>query len=351
MMTSTTKFKVALVVGGGAFGTSMAQVLSHNFYKVIVKVRSRDVYDVMLKGENSVYLPGTKLSSNIVPALEWSEVDLLTEINGQTNIDLIVSGLPTAGISEFFKENYDRFLGYFVRGIPLMSLSKGIDPETLELADDLFYDTFPQFKENFTFLSGPSFAHEIMQKQITLVTLAGRSKRVLEKVTMMANTDYFKILPSYDVKGVLLGGALKNILAIAGGIIEGLGFNHNTRAAMITRGIAEMLRFGKVYNARPDTFYGLSGMGDLILTTTGDLSRNKSFGLEIAKGRSPEEIIKSQRQVVEGYKTARAVHLVSEKYDVRAQIFNGVYEVLYENKKPEEVISRIMRSPSKFELE
>ncbi len=346
------KFKTALVVGGGAFGTSMAQVLSHNFETVIVKVRSLDVYEEMKKGVNSVYLPGTKLNKNIVPALTWDEVDSCTEIaDGHTQIELIVSGLPTAGISEFFKENYDRFLGYFVRGIPLMSLSKGIDPETLELSDDLFFDTFPQFKENFTFLSGPSFAHEIMQKQITLVTLAGRSKRVLEKVTAMTNTDYFKILPSYDVKGVLLGGALKNILAIAGGIIEGLGFNHNTRAAMITRGIAEMLRFGKVYNARPDTFYGLSGMGDLILTTTGDLSRNKSFGLEIAKGRSPEEIIKGQRQVVEGYKTAKAVHLVSEKYDVRAQIFNGVYEVLYENKKPEEVISRIMRSPSKFELE
>ena len=189
-----------------------------------------------------------------------------------------------------------------------------------------------------------------MQGQITLVTVAGRSKKVLENVISMTNTTYFKALASYDVKGVLLGGALKNILAIAGGVIEGLGYNYNTRAAMITRGIAEMLRFGAIYNARPETFYGLSGMGDLILTTTGDLSRNKTFGLELAKGRKASEIIGSQRNVVEGYKTAKAVHFISERYDIRAQIFNGVYEVLYENKDPKEVISMLMASPTKFEI-
>lgn len=342
----TSKRKVALVIGAGAFGTAMAQVLALNFEKVIIKVRSEDVYLALKKGENSVYLPGLKIASNIEPALDWAEVD--PEI--ENNIELIVSALPTSGIAEFFKDNHDRFLGYFVKGIPLLSLSKGIDPETLELSDDLFYDSFPYFKEQFCFLSGPSFAHEIMQEQITLVTVAGRSKKVLENVTGMVNTPYFKALASYDVKGVLLGGALKNILAIAGGVIEGLGYNHNTRAAMITRGIAEMLRFGAVYNARPETFYGLSGMGDLILTTTGDLSRNKTFGLELAKGRKAEEIIKSQRNIVEGYKTAKAVHFISERYDIRAQIFNGVYEVLYENHPPKEVINKIMRSPTKFEI-
>lgn len=341
------KRKVALVIGAGAFGTAMAQVLSTNFEKVILKVRSEDVYLAIKKGENSVYLPGLKLAPNIDAALTWEEMNPIDE----ANIQLIVSALPTSGITEFFKENYDRFLGYFIKGIPLLSLSKGIDPETLELSDDLFFDTYPHFKENFCFLSGPSFAHEIMQEQITLVAIAGRSKKVLENVIGMVNTTYFKALASYDIKGVLLGGALKNILAIAGGVIEGLGYNHNTRAAMITRGIAEMLRFGAVYNARPETFYGLSGMGDLILTTTGDLSRNKTFGLELAKGKKAEDIIASQRTIVEGYKTAKAVHFISERYEIRAQIFNGVYDVLYSNHPPKEVISKIMRSPSKFELD
>ncbi len=341
------KKKVALVIGAGAFGTAMAQVLATNFEKVILKVRSEDVYLAIKNGENSVYLPGLKIAKNIDAALTWDEVDSHRE----EDIELIVSALPTGGIAEYFKENYDRFLGYLVKGIPVLSLSKGIDPDTLELSDDLFYDNYPHFKDLFCFLSGPSFAHEIMQEQITLVTVAGRSKLVLENVISMVNTPYFKALASYDVKGVLLGGALKNILAIAGGVIEGLGYNHNTRAALITRGIAEMLRFGTVYNARPETFYGLSGMGDLILTSTGDLSRNKTFGLELAKGRKAQEIINSQRNVVEGYKTAKAVHFISERYAIRAQIFNGVYEVLYEDHSPKDVIGKIMRSPSKFEID
>jgi glycerol-3-phosphate dehydrogenase (NAD(P)+) len=339
------KKKIALVIGAGAFGTAIAQVLATNFEKVILKVRSQDIYDAIKNGENSIYLPGLKLASNLEAALSWDEVDSYDA----NNIELIISALPTAGIATYFEENKERFHSYLKKNIPIVSLSKGIDPVTLELSDDLFFDLYPRFKELFCFLSGPSFAHEIMQEQITLVTIAGRSKNVLEKVIPMLNTEYFKALASYDVKGVLLGGALKNILAIAGGIIEGLGYNHNTRAAMITRGIAEMLRFGAVYNARSETFYGLSGMGDLILTTTGDLSRNKTFGLEIAKGRSPDEIIRSQRNVVEGYKTTKAVYLILKRDDIRAPIFEGVYKVLYENQPPKDVIYKIMMSPSKFE--
>lgn len=341
------KFKTALVVGAGAFGTSIASVLSFNFEKVVLKVRSKDVYDAIKKGENSVYLPGLPINENLVPALTWEETDQL--LSG--DIQLIVSGLPTAGISKFFKENQERFTGYFDKEIPLVSLSKGIDPETLEMADDLFFDLWPNHRELFTFLSGPSFAKEIMQEQITLVTIAGRSRRINKHVMNMLETPFFKALGSYDIKGVLLGGALKNVIAIAGGVIEGLGYNHNTRAAMITRGITEMLRFGLVYNARPETFYGLSGMGDLILTTTGGLSRNKQFGMELAKGRRPEDIINSQRTVVEGYKTARAAHLVAKKYDIRARIFEGVYQVLYKNASPRDVIEGLMKVPSRFELD
>ncbi|MDD0853687.1 NAD(P)-dependent glycerol-3-phosphate dehydrogenase [Halobacteriovorax sp. GB3] len=342
------KHKVALVVGAGAFGTSIASILANNFDKVILKVRSTDVYESIKENcINDVYLPGLQLAANVDAALTWDEVDA----HKMDDLELIVSGLPTSAIGPFFKENFDRFEKYLERDIPVVSLSKGIDPISLELPDDLFFDLFNNYKELFCFLSGPSFAKEIMQEQITLVTLAGRSKKVLTQVSHMMETPYFKALQSYDVKGVLLGGALKNVIAIAGGIIEGLGFNHNTRAALITRGIVEMLRYGKVFNARPETFYGLSGMGDLILTTTGGLSRNKQFGIEIAKGRAPQEIIESQRTVVEGFKTTKAAHFLSEKYEIRAQIFNGLYEVLYEEKRPMEVIKRIMKSPSKFELD
>ncbi len=340
---------VGLVIGAGAFGTSIASVMAHSFKKVIIKVRSEDVYDGLKeKHVNTVYLPGISLQSNIIPALTWDEVASL--VDGK--VDLVVFGLPTSAITGFLFENFDQIDHYIGEDTPVVSLSKGVDPMTLELPDDLFRNYFPERMDQFAFLSGPSFAREIVSKQITAVTLAGRSKKLLDLVSSeMLNSDYFKTLPSYDVKGVLLGGALKNVLAIAGGILEGLGYNHNTRAAMITRGITEMLRFGKVFNARPETFYGLSGMGDLILTTTGELSRNKTFGLELAKGRTPEEIIKSQRTVVEGYKTAKAVHLLSERYDIRARIFNGVYSVLYEGRAPKDVIRDIMAVPTKFELD
>lgn len=341
-------YKTALVVGAGAFGTSIASILANKFDHVILKVRSEDVYNAINKDrENAVYLPGIKLDSNIKAIVDWNEFDEEYE----DKLELIVSGLPTHGIRTFFGENLERFTGYFKRDIPLISLSKGIDPETLELSDDLFHDFFPQYKDHITFLSGPSFAKEIMEKQITLVTIAGRSKKILMDIADKLETPYFKALPSYDIKGVLLGGALKNVLAIAGGIVEGLGYNHNTRAAMITRGIVEMLRFGKVFNARPETFYGLSGMGDLILTTTGGLSRNKTFGIEIAKGRKPLEIINSQRTVVEGYKTTKAAFLICEKYDIRARIFTGLYDVLYNDANVEEVLTKLMKSPTKFEID
>ena len=336
------KYKTAIIFGAGAFGTSIASVLSENFDQIIVKVRSQDIYDSIKSGENAIYLPGQKLAKNIVPALDWKEVDTLIE---QSKIELLVNGLPTSAICSFYSENKERFLKYFENNIPLVSLSKGIDPDTLELPDDLFNRYFSAHHDKLTYLSGPSFAKEILDKQVTIVSLAGKSPDVLLNVTSMLQTNYFKAFPTYDVKGVLLGGALKNILAIAGGILEGMGYNHNTRAAMITRGITEMLRFGKVYNARPETFYSFAGMGDLILTTTSNLSRNKTFGLEIAKGRKPSEIIASQRSVVEGYKTTAAAHKLASKYHIRTSLFDGIYQILYNDTAPEEVIKRLMEQP------
>lgn len=339
-------YQTALVIGGGAFGTSVANLISESFEQVIILVRSQDVYEGINNGINSIYLPNKKLNKNVSAILNFEDLNHLSE-----TIQLIVSGLPTSGIVPFFSEHQENIKILLEKKVPVVCLAKGIDPDSLELPDDLYFDLFPKYKDLFTFLSGPSFASEIMDKQITLASLAGRSRPVLVNVADMLCCPYFKVFLAYDIKGVLLGGALKNILAIAGGIIEGLGYNHNTRAAMITRGIAEMLRFGKVFNARPETFYGLSGMGDLILTTTGDLSRNKSFGIELAKGRKAKEIINSQRSVVEGYKTALAAHRLCQKYDVRARIFNGIYEVLYEDKPPRDIIENLMQLPAKFEID
>lgn len=340
-------YNTAIVLGAGAFGTSIAFVLAQNFKRVIIKARSQDIYDEIKRGENSTYLPGQTIPAEIVPALTWQELDGL--ILG--SVDLVISGLPTTAIRPFFRENLAYVEKFLAQGIPFVSLAKGIDTETLELPDDMFRDYLEKYEDQLTYLSGPSFAKEILDKQITLVSLAGRSRSTLLKAAEMMQTDFFKCFPTYDVKGVLLGGALKNVLAIASGIIEGLGFNHNTRAAMITRGIVEMLRFGVVFNARPETFYGFSGMGDLILTSTGDTSRNKQFGIEIAKGRKPEEIIQSTRSVVEGYKTTKAAFLLAQKYEIRARLFTGMYMVLYQDYAPQQLITEMMKMPSKFDGE
>jgi glycerol-3-phosphate dehydrogenase (NAD(P)+) len=341
------KFKTALVLAGGAFGTSIGFVLTQNFDKVIIMVRSRDIYDEINRGENSTYLPGQKLPDTIRAALSWDEVKSLT----QGDVELIVSGLPMAAIEDFCSKNQTQLTAYLDQGIPLVSLAKGIDHETLKLPDELYKTHFETYQKQLMYLSGPSFAKEIVDKQITMVSLAGEDREKLLLACDMLGTDFFKAVPTTDVKGVLLGGSLKNVIAIAGGIMEGLGYNHNTRAALLTRGIVEMLRFGIVFGARPETFYGPSGMGDLILTTTGELSRNKSFGIEIAKGRSPEEIIAHSKSVVEGYKTTKAAYLLAKKMNIRARIFSGLYEVLYEAADPKMVIQSLMMLPPKFEDE
>ena len=346
-MNLSKRYQTALVFGAGAFGTALGTVLANNFEKVILFTNEKEAWNnIKTKNENTGYFPGKLLASNIDVALSWEEI----EENKVGNVEIMVFGLPSTAILGFLHEHYERILSLLDKKVPAVSLAKGIDPITLELADELFFSYYHDYSELFTFLSGPSFASEIVDKHITAVSLAGHSTHILEKTAAMLDTPYFKTLACYDIKGVLLGGALKNVLAIGGGIIEGLGFRNNTRAAMITRGIAEMLRFGTIFNARPETFYGLSGMGDLILTTTGELSRNKRLGLEIAKGRKASEVIRELKTTVEGFKTAKAAHALSEKHNIRASIFNGVYDVLYEDVPPHEVLEKLMKTQTRFEI-
>ena len=341
------KFKTALVLAGGAFGTSIGFVLAENFEKVIILVRSKEIYDEINGGENTTYLPGQKLPSSLKAALSWDEVRSLQV----GEIEIIVSGLPMSAIDSFCMSNQRELRQLLDEGILMVSLAKGIDHETLKLPDEIYKTHFENYRSQLMYLSGPSFAKEILAKQITIVSIAGEDKVNLLNACDMLGTNFFKALPTTDVKGVLLGGSLKNVIAIAGGIMEGLGYNHNTRAALITRGIVEMLRFGSFFGARPETFYGPSGMGDLILTTTGELSRNKSFGIEIANGRKAEDIINATKSVVEGYKTTKAAHFLAQRKHINARIFTGLYQVLYEGHDPQEVIQGLMSLPPKFEDE
>lgn len=339
------KYKTALVLAGGAFGTSIGFVVAQNFERVIIKVRDQEIYEEINAGENKSYLPNQLLPNSIKAALTWDEVKKLT----LGEVQLIISGLPMSAIDDFCLTHRHELSYYLDQGVPFVSLAKGIDHETLKLPDELYKTHFEAYHEQLMYLSGPSFAKEILDKQITIVSLAGESKENLIEACDMLGTSFFKALPTTDIKGVLLGGSLKNVIAIAGGIMEGLGYNHNTRAALITRGIVEMLRFGIHFGARPETFYGPSGMGDLILTTTGELSRNKSFGIEVAKGRAPEDIIKSMKSVVEGYKTTKAAYHLAKKENIKASIFEGLYHVLYNGMNTKDVISEMMNTPVRFD--
>lgn len=338
-------YKTAIVLGGGAFGSAIAFVLAQNFSQVFILVRSAAVYEEINAGKNSSYLPGKELPSNIRAAKSFDEIKHLST----GAVELMVSGLPMSAIDEFMTTHHQRVTEYLQNGVSLVNLAKGIDPDTLALPDEMFLKHFEPYKDQLMYLSGPSFAQEILEKQVTLVSLAGTHKERLLEVCEMFSTFFFKCLPTTDVKGVLLGGSLKNVIAIAGGIIEGLGYNHNTRAALITRGIVEMLRFGMYFNARPETFYGPSGMGDLILTTTGGLSRNKSFGIELAKGRKASEVLAEAKSVVEGYKTTKAAYFLAQRENINARIFKGLYQVLYLDQDPKEVIQHMMELPSKFD--
>jgi len=338
-------YKTAVVIGGGAFGSAIAFVLAQNFSRVLILVRSQNICEEINSGTNTTYLPGHKLPSNIKAVQSWEEIKSLTV----DEVQLIVSGLPMSALDEFMGTHKEEIIKYFERDVVLVNLAKGIDPDTLALPDEMYLKHFGPFQDQLMYLSGPSFAQEILEKQVTLVSLAGTHKEKLLRVCEMFNTFFFKCLPTTDVKGVLLGGSLKNVIAIAGGIIEGLGYNHNTRAALITRGIVEMLRFGAFFNARPETFYGPSGMGDLILTTTGGLSRNKSFGLEMAKGKKASEVLANTKSVVEGYKTTKAAYFLAERENINARIFKGLYQVLYLDQDPREVIKEMMKLPSKFD--
>jgi len=339
-------YQTALVIGGGAFGTSMASLLAANFKQVYIFDQRQEIAEAINRGENEQYFPGKKLPANLKAIMPGQ----LHQIQSFKKLELVILALPAAAVEGFLVGAQDLLRPLLDAHIPFCSLTKGIDPKTLQLVDDIYAKYFPHQMEDIMFLSGPSFAQEIVEKQITIVSLAGRSRQLLMKGREMLRTNYFKVVPTYDVKGTLLGGALKNVIAIGGGIVEGLGFNHNTRAALIWRGITEMLRFGRVFNARPETFYGPSGMGDLILTTTGELSRNKLFGLRIARGERPEDILKDGI-LVEGHQTALAAHRIAEKFSIRAAVFEGVYQVLFEGLKPQEVIAQMMENSPSSEID
>jgi glycerol-3-phosphate dehydrogenase (NAD(P)+) len=229
--------------------------------------------------------------------------------------------------------------------------TKGIEIDQLKLMCEVMDEVLPEpNRARAAYLSGPSFAKEMVQKLPTAVTVASLHPEIGQRVQQAFNSDYFRVYTVEDVIGVEVAGAAKNVMAIAAGISDGLGFGHNTRAAIISRGLAEMSRLGIRLGGHAITFMGLAGVGDLVLTCTGDLSRNRTVGLKLGAGKTLEEILTEMNQVAEGVNTAKALHGLSARLGVDMPIVEAVYQILYEGKSPRRAVSELMGRPLKKEL-
>jgi glycerol-3-phosphate dehydrogenase (NAD(P)+) len=329
------------VVGAGSWGTTLAQLLAAKGYEVDLWVYEEDLCRTIRETrENTYYLPGFLLHENIVAHHELRQV-----VDGH---DLVVMVVP----SHVYRQTARQMLPFLKRHAVIVSATKGIENGTLLIMSDIWKDllTAPDFVQVLA-LSGPSFAREVVRRIPTAIVVAGEDLELTRWVQRVFSTNYFRVYTSFDKKGVELAGALKNVIAIAAGISDGLNFGHNTRAALITRGLAEMSRLGVKIGANVLTFSGLSGIGDLLLTCTGDLSRNRQVGLQLGQGRRIEEILGEMRMVAEGVKTAQSVHFLAQREQVDMPISQKVYQVVHEGKQPQEAVQELMERSLKHELE
>lgn len=320
------------VLGAGAWGTALAKLLADKQHPTrIWSHRSELVAQINEGHVNTRYLPSAELPPNLV-----ASADLEETLRGA---DLVVTVVPSHALRGVMREARP-----FVPSSALIcSATKGIENESLALMSEVLLQELGHATQpRLTYLSGPSFAKEVAQRQPTVVVVAGTSEPETEAVQRAFATDRFRVYSSPDVIGVEIGGALKNVIAIAAGAGDGLGFGHNSRAALITRGLSEIGKLAARRGANPLTVAGLSGMGDLVLTCTGELSRNRTVGYEMGKGRSLEDVLATLGHVAEGVKTAKSAYDLGIKLEVDMPITQEVYRVLYEQKSPRQAVVDLM---------
>ena len=334
------KLKIG-VVGAGSWGTALANLLGLKGFKIDLWVFEKEVKEqIESSRENKVFLPGVSLSMNIFPSN-----DLAGVVNGK---DLVLVVVP----SHVMRETGERFQGDISPETIIVSASKGIENKThLTMSGVLRQILHDTPEDYFAVLSGPSFAREVAGKIPTVVAVASKDQNVAGFIQHVFATGYFRVYTNNDMIGVELGGAVKNVIAIASGTIEGLGLGLNARAALITRGLTEMRRLGLKLGANPRTFAGIAGIGDLVLTCTGDISRNYTVGKKIGEGMKLNEILSEMRMVAEGVKTAKSVYNLSRKLGVEMPICHEVYRILYEDLPPKEAVHRLMTRTLKHELD
>lgn len=329
------------VVGGGSWGTAIAELLASNGTTVHLWVREPEIAEqIMTLRENKVFLPGVQLSPNILAGS-----DLEAVVEGQAFIVMVVPSHVMRSVAQSMAPGVQP-------DALLVSASKGVELATHKTMVDVLRDVFPGFdRGQFAVLSGPSFASEVARKMPTVVTVACSNHAHAEALQMLFAAPHFRVYTHDDVLGVELGGTVKNVIAIAAGIIDGMGLGLNTRAALLTRGLAEIRRLGAAMGANPETFIGLAGVGDLLLTATGPLSRNYTLGIKIGKGSPLGAILKDMKMVAEGVKNAETVVQLAEDKGVEMPITQAVFEILYHDLDPVQALHQLMTRDLKPELE
>lgn len=329
------------VVGAGSWGTALAFLLADKGYETDLWVYEEEVRGQIEKDrENKVFLPGIQLPDGIKPSGSLEKV-----VSGK---DLVLVVVP----SHHMRNVAGQMAPFVKEDAIVVSASKGIENKTHLTMLGVLRESIPGLsKERFAVLSGPSFAREVGTKVPTLVAAASLDHQVAITVQGVFSTPCFRVYTNQDPTGVEIGGAIKNILAIAAGICDGMGLGLNSRAALITRGLAEMKRLGENLGANSQTFLGLAGVGDLMLTCTGSLSRNHELGMQIGKGRSLDGILSDMRMVAEGVKTTRSVYNLSQRLGVELPICSEVYHILFDGFKLEESVERLMGQPLKPEFD
>ena len=324
------------VIGAGSWGTTLACLLAEKGYDVSLWAFEKQIVDeINAKKANSVYLPDVTLPSGLRATESLREA--LKDARYVLNV------VPTQFTRSVFREA----AGYLNSDAVVISASKGIEQDTLMTVSEILKEVTGR---QVSALSGPSFAREVIQKLPTAVTLAAADAETALILQEIFNAGYFRVYTHSDIIGVELGGALKNVVAIASGICDGLGLGHSARAALITRGLAEITRLGRAMGANPTTFSGLSGLGDLVLTCTGPLSRNYTVGVNLGKGLKIKDIVSSTRSVAEGVATSLSAFELARRKNVEMPIIEQVYRVLYEEKDPETAVRSLMNRALKSEF-
>ena len=325
--------KVVTIFGAGSWGTAIAKNISRNGYMVHLWAKEKEVVDSITKfRENRVYLPGIKLPSLINPTLSLDKVLFKS--------DFLIFSIPT----QFIRESLSAMKNMISKDSILINTSKGIEQSSMKPIFSIFKDTLPRVSKRYVTISGPSFAYDVANGLPTSVTLATSNPLLLPVAMKIFENQNFKTYTSKDIVGVELGGSLKNVIAIGAGILDGIKSSESTKAAFITRGLNEIKILSKFLGAKNDTFMGLSGIGDLMLTAYGEQSRNRSLGFNVGKGKKIKTILSSSKTVAEGFYTSKAIYELTKKYKIHSPIIESIYKILYRNSNPNNIIKNLLKN-------